>query len=147
MNTFASRIEVRWSDLDPNFHVRHSAYYDYGASSRVEFLHRHGITAKFMQGHFFGPMLFREECVFRKEIRFSDIVTVDLKLRKARKDYSRWTILHHISINDNILAAVVTVDGAWIDLNKRKLTVPPAEVGAAFEVMPKDEHFDWAVQT
>src|SRR4028118_50413 len=147
MNTFTSRIEVRWSDLDPNYHVRHSAYYDYGASSRVDFLHRHGITAKFMQDHFFGPMLFREECVFRKEIRFSDNVTVDLKLRNARRDYSRWSILHHIFTDNNILAAVITIDGAWIDLNKRKLTSPPAEVGAAFEVMPRDPHSEWAVQT
>jgi acyl-CoA thioester hydrolase len=147
MNSFNTKIEVRWADLDPNFHVRHSIYYDYAASSRVDFLHQHGITAQYMQTHAFGPVLFREECVFRKEIRFSDTVRVDLKLKKARPDYSRWTILHGIYINNDILSAVITIDGAWIDLVKRKLTLPPPEVGGAFEKMHKDEQFEWAIQT
>ena len=33
MASFIKEISFRWSDLDPNFHVRHSAYYDFGAST------------------------------------------------------------------------------------------------------------------
>ena len=44
MNVFEKKPEIRWSDLDPNYHVKHSAYYDYGAYSRISFFNDHGIT-------------------------------------------------------------------------------------------------------
>lgn len=31
-------FEVKWADLDPNRHMRHSAYNDYAAHMRVKFL-------------------------------------------------------------------------------------------------------------
>lgn len=38
MEKFIQEIQLRWSDLDPNFHLRHSVYYDWGAFCRIEFL-------------------------------------------------------------------------------------------------------------
>ena len=143
MDTFIKPIEIRWSDIDPNFHLRHSVYYDFGAYSRICFLDQYGLNAAFMAQHHLGPILFREECVFRKEIRFGDVVSVDLQLSKARKDQSRWTIQHNIYKNQNILAAVLTAEGAWIDTEKRKLTVPPPQVCEVFETMPRTGRFEW----
>lgn len=143
MENFIKEIQVRWSDLDPNVHLRHSVYYDWGALSRIEFLYTHGLTANLMQQLHFGPILFREECVFKKEIRFGDKVTIGLKLLKARKDYSRWTIQHDIIKNDDTLSAILTVDGAWLDTAQRKLARPPAEVSDVFLQMPVDENFQW----
>lgn len=143
MSQFNSSVEVRWSDLDPNFHLRHSVYYDYGAYCRIQFLGSYGITAQFMQLQHFGPIIFREECVFKKEILLADKVTIDVKLLKARKDASRWTMQHQFFKNNEIVAAVLTLDGAWIDTIKRKLTVPPPEVQQTFELGPKTEGFEW----
>ena len=143
MENFIKEIQVRWSDLDPNVHLRHSVYYDWGALSRIEFLYAHGLTANLMQQLHFGPILFREECVFKKEIRFGDKVTIGLKLLKSRKDYSRWTIQHDIVKNDDTLSAILTVDGAWLDTAQRKLAKPPAEVSTVFLQMPVDENFQW----
>ena len=47
-----------------------------------------------MQRLHIGPIIFREECVFKKEIRLGDKITIDLHVDKAKKDYSRWTIQH-----------------------------------------------------
>ena len=69
MTSFTNQISLRWSDLDPNFHVRHSAYYDFGAQHRIEILESLGLTMKVLQQQHFGPILFREECIFRKEIK------------------------------------------------------------------------------
>ena len=143
MNQFKIPVELRWADLDPNFHLRHSVYYDYGAFCRIQFLASQGITAQFMHQQHFGPILFREECVFKKEIRLSDTITIDVKLAKARKDGSRWTMQHQIFKNDEILAAVITLDGAWIDTLQRKLLVPPPEVLQSFVLGPKVEGFAW----
>ena len=143
MENFVKEIQVRWSDLDPNFHLRHSVYYDWGALSRIDLLYAHGLTAEVMSQLHFGPILFREECIFRKEIRLGDKVTIGLKLLKSRRDYSRWTIQHDIIKNDDVTSAILTVDGAWLDTIKRKLAVPPPEVSTTFSQMPVGEEFQW----
>lgn len=143
MESFITDVQVRWSDLDPNVHLRHSVYYDWGALSRIDFLNRHGLSTEQMERLKIGPILFREECVFKREIRLGDPVTINLGLLKARKDYSRWTIRHIIMKSAGVVAAILTVEGAWLDVVKRKLAVPPAEVGDVFLQMPRDENFEW----
>jgi acyl-CoA thioester hydrolase len=143
MEKFVKDLQVRWSDLDPNFHLRHSVYYDWGAFCRIEFLSRFQLDPSLMQQLHFGPIIFREECIFKREIRFGDHVTIDLKLAKSRRDYSRWTIQHLIMKNEEILSAVLTLDGAWIDTVARKLTIPPAQAASVFSQMPAAEDFQW----
>jgi acyl-CoA thioester hydrolase len=145
MEKFILPIQVRWSDLDPNFHLRHSVYYDWAALCRIEFLNKHGLTSELMVRQHFGPILFREECLFKREIKMSDEITIDLVLQKSRKDFSRWSIQHTISKNNETVCALVSVDGAWLDTIKRKLTVPPEEVAIIFREMPVAEDFEWAV--
>mgnify|MGYP002651357217 CR=1 FL=1 len=143
MNTFSTEVQVRWSDLDPNFHLRHSVYYDWGAFCRVAFLNQVGLNDKLMQQLQIGPILFREECVFRKEIRLTDKVFIDLKTVAAKKDFSRFTIRHDITKNEGTLSAILTVDIAWIDIQKRKLAVLPAEVQEMLKGSPQAENFQW----
>ena len=143
MEIFVLPVQIRWSDLDPNFHLRHSVYYDWAALCRISFLEGRGLTPALMQKLQFGPIIFREECVFRKEIKYGDQVSINLKLIKGRRDYSRWTIIHEIKKNDNTLCAIVTIDGAWLNVVERKLFIPPAEVVNVFKQMPIDESFQW----
>jgi len=143
MNDFTIDIQLRWSDLDPNFHLRHSVYYDWAALSRIEFLTRFDLTAHTMQQLNIGPILFREECVFKKEIRSGDTITIDLKLLKTRRNYSRWSIQHTVRKNGDTVSAIITVDGAWMNTIERKLATPPAIVEKVFSEMPRAENFQW----
>lgn len=143
MENYNIEVQVRWSDLDPNVHLRHSVYYDWGAYNRIEFLSAHGLPVKTMEELQIGPILFREECVFKREIRLGDKVTIDMELVAAKADFSRWTIRHNIRKNDDTLSAVLTVEGAWLDVVKRKLALPPQQVVDAFEIMPKAVEFQW----
>ena len=143
MESFMLPVQVRWSDMDPNFHLRHSVYYDWGAMCRIEFLYKYNLTAEVMMREQFGPILFREECLFKKEIRLGDNVTINLGLLKSKKNYSRWTIQHTIMKNDDTVSAILTVDGAWLDTVKRKLTIPPGEAVHVFERMPVEKNFQW----
>src|SRR5580765_9053612 len=122
MDRYSKNVEIRWSDLDPNFHLRHSVYYDWGAFSRISFFTEHNLPAAVLQQHNFGPIIFREECVFKREIVFADQVNITLQLQKSRRDFSRWTMIHEIWKNKEILSAIITADGAWIDTKLRKLT-------------------------
>lgn len=143
MEKFEIAVQFRWADLDPNFHFRHSVYYDWATMCRFDFLKERGLNAALMQKLNFGPIIFREECVFRKEINYNDKVSINLKLLISRRDFSRWTIVHEIKKNADTLCALVTIDGAWLNTIERKLFIPPAEVVQIFQQMPSDENFQW----
>jgi acyl-CoA thioester hydrolase len=145
MSEYKKKVEIRWSDLDPNFHLRHSVYYDWGAFVRLSFLNEHGLTPALMLQHHIGPVILREEAVFKREIHFGDTIEVLLYLSKCKEDLSRWTMTHEIIKNGTILSAVLTIDGAWIDTQKRKLAIPPEDFKKEFNAIPKSEHFEWII--
>jgi acyl-CoA thioester hydrolase len=134
---------VQWADLDPNFHVRHSVYYDWCATARIGIMAKLGFTQNFMMEHHIGPIIFREECVFKKEVHFTDTITIQLAITQARRNMSRWTIQHHIYKPDNELAAIVTVDGSFIDTHLRKIAQVPHQLIEAFNKLPKSKEFVW----
>ena len=142
MSAFTVKAEIRWSDIDPNFHVLHSKYYDYCANARMTILTNYGITMQTIQEEHVGPILFREECVFKKELQFGDGIEIHVKLLKADKDFARWSFVNEIWKNGDTLAAVVTVDGAWMDTVKRKLALPPDKFKEAFNKIPKSENYN-----
>lgn len=142
MTSFSKHLTFRWADLDPNFHVRHSVYYDCAAQHRVEILESLGLTMKAFQKEHFGPVLFREECVFRKEIKLGDSIYIHTRVAKMRADASRWSISHEFRNEENLLCATLTVDGAWMDTKLRKLVDPVPEIAIqALASIPKCEDF------
>lgn len=143
MESYIKNVEVRWSDLDPNFHLRHSVYYDWGAYCRMCFFMENGLTPDVLQQQQVGPILLREECQFRREIHFGDNCTIDMVVLHARQDLSRWTIQHQIKKNDHTLAAIVTIDGAWLNTKERKMTLPPEIGHQVFQKLPKHPEFGW----
>ncbi len=143
MNKFTIPLQIRWSDIDANRHLRHSVYYDYGAFCRMELLTQLGLSTRKLEELGIGPILFREEALFRREIVFEDRITINTELVRASEDYSRWSIRHQITKEDGSLAATINIDGAWIDMNKRKLAVPDQFVQDVFAQAPKAEDFSF----
>ena len=80
-------------------------------------------------------------------IKFEDKITVDLNVTKATADYSRWSIRHHLYKEDGTLCAVINLDGAWIDIVKRKLAVPNEFIQTVFQDFPKAEDFESIILT
>jgi acyl-CoA thioester hydrolase len=136
-------IQIRWADLDANRHVRHSAYYDYAAQARIDFMSRAGLDSHKLEEWLLGPILFREECVFRKEIRLEDQVYATTEMLRARHNFSRWALRHQFYKNENILTTVLTIEGAWLDLQLRKLAAPNAFVQSVFASFPRAAEFQW----
>ena len=143
MEVIVQPVQVRWADLDPNFHLRHSVYYDWGAMCRIEYLNKAGLSLKRMQQLQIGPIILREECIFKKEIRPDDVVTIDINLIKAKKDYSRFTIRHIIKKEPGIISAILTVDIAWLNGLTRRLAVLPQEDIKLLEQGPFADDFQW----
>jgi len=138
---YIKQVEIRWSDLDPNFHLRHSVYYDFGAYCRISFLFDNGITEDVMREHSIGPVLFREECFFMKEIILGDKINISLKLKSVSADFRKFSMQHEIFRNENELAALLIVDGAWMDTVKRKIAAPPQMVIETLNTIPKTEDY------
>jgi len=125
---FEKKIEVRWSDCDVNRHVRHSAYYDFGAHCRIRFFESINFDSKKMGTLNIGPVLFKEECSFIKELKLDDIIIINLLRGKMPDDGSRFELHHEIFNSSGDKSAHITVKGAWMDVKARKLTIPPIEL-------------------
>jgi acyl-CoA thioester hydrolase len=137
---FVHPIGLRWADLDPNGHVRHSVYYDWGAIARIAYLQGQGVGLDWMVRHGVGPVLFREEAKFLREVRLTDEVKVELLLAASSVEGRKWRMFHRF-FRGAELAATLEVDGAWLDLKARKVVAPPDEMGRAFAALGRTADF------
>jgi acyl-CoA thioester hydrolase len=137
---FSQPVGLRWADLDPNGHVRHSVYYDWGAMVRIAYLQSRGVGPDWMARNAIGPVLFREEARFLKELRLGDQVVIDVRLSVASAEGRKWQMRHRI-FKGGELAATVEIDGAWLDLRARKIVAPPEELARAFADFNRSEDF------
>ncbi len=142
MTKYTFPIQIRWSDIDANNHLRHSVYFDYAAAMRIKLLSDHGLTTHKLDEFRMGPILFREEAQFKREVRMEDSLVLDVELFKATANYSRWSIRHNYYKDGETLCTIVTIDGAWMDLDKRKLAEPSETIIHAFDQFPKSADFE-----
>ncbi|APZ44918.1 thioesterase [Polaribacter reichenbachii] len=139
---FKVDFTTKWSDFDPNRHMRHTAYNDYAAEVRVRFFAGQNFTLEDFSKHNIGPILFTEETSFRKEIYIGENISANFKVSGLSKDNERWKITHEIFNQAGKLSAIIKVYGAWLDLKTRKLTVPPKEAQHLFLVADKTDDFE-----
>ncbi len=74
---------------------------------------------------------------------FNESLSLTAKILKLREDGSRWSIQHELIKADSTLCAVITVDGAWMDVKNRKLANPTPQI--AIDVLssfPKAPEFE-----
>ncbi|WP_299013027.1 thioesterase family protein [uncultured Polaribacter sp.] len=140
--SFQVDFATKWSDFDPNRHMRHTAYNDYAAEVRVRYFAKYNFSIEEFTKHNLGPILFTEETSFRKEIHLGENITVNIKLQGLSENNERWKIVHEVFNEAGKLSAIIKVYGAWIDLTKRKLRVPPKETQALFNFAEKSEDFE-----
>ena len=133
---------VLWSQIDANQHMRHSAYADFAAQVRLNMLEKVGLNPASLLKRKIGPVLFREELIYLREVVLNDTVSVTAELSKSRSDGSRWSIRHEMYRGDGVKVAVINVDGAWIDMEKRKLCLLPDNLALSF--MHADKTADYS---
>lgn len=132
---------VLWSQIDANMHLRHSAYADFAAQARLQILESLGFNSRLLEKLRIGPILFREELIYMREVRPSDSVKVTCVMTSCRADGSRWSFSQELFRGDGVKAAQINVQGAWVDMEKRKLTALPEEWAKTFMNIPKSPDF------
>src|SRR5690606_17689112 len=132
---------IIWAQIDANRHLRHSAYADLCAQARSNMLEVMGLSLDKIAERNIGPVLFREELVYLREARLNDLIKVTVVMTRYNIDNSRFSFRHEVYRADGTKCAIVTVDGAWMDIEKRKLTLLPAEWQSIVAHLPKSEDF------
>jgi acyl-CoA thioester hydrolase len=74
------RFVVGWGDLDGNNHMGNTAILDLAGDTRFLYFAHHGFPGHRFAEERIGPVIVRDELVYRKELRLLDEFTVDLKI-------------------------------------------------------------------
>ncbi|MGM1429126.1 acyl-CoA thioesterase [Sphingobacterium lactis] len=140
-NTIFYEGQVLWSQIDANVHLRHSAYADFCAQARSNMLNKMGLSLEEFNRRKIGPILFREELSYFREIGLDERITVTVQITKFNTVNSRFSFRHEIFKENGVRAALVTVDGAWMNIVERKLTPIPEEWKDYVAKIPKAEDY------
>ena len=84
--SFQHQFRVGWSDLDGNAHMGNTSYLAHASDTRMLFFAQHGFTLARFASEKFGPVVMRDELVYRKELRLMDEFTVDFQLVGLSED-------------------------------------------------------------
>lgn len=133
--------QVLWSQIDANRHLRHSAYADFCAQARSNMLNKMGLSLDDFAKQKIGPILFREELIYFREVKLDEFIKVDVQLTKLNKINGRFSFQHILYKENQVKAAEVNVDGAWLNLVDRKLTDIPSDWYEILEKIPKSENY------
>ncbi len=139
---FEERFAVRWSDLDANRHVRNTIFSEFATHTRFRLLEAHGFPQTEFESLRFGPVMFREEIHYRRELIFGQEVTVNVLVAGLSKDGSHWRVQQEVSRADAKQAAILRIDGAWLHLDSRKLIAPPRDLRDLLWNMPRTPDFE-----
>jgi acyl-CoA thioester hydrolase len=132
---------VRWSDLDANRHVRNTVFSEFATHTRFRLLESHGFDQASFERLRFGPVMLREEIRYRRELAFGEQVVVHVMIAGLSDDGSQWRVQQEVA-RAGKQAAVLTIDGAWIHLDERKLIAPPEGLLSILRALPRIDGFE-----
>lgn len=139
---FEEHFSIRWADLDANRHVRNTIFSELATHTRFRILESQGFAQQDFERLRFGPVMFREDVRYRRELVFGERVSVNLTVAGLSSDGSRWRVRQDVSRADKKQAASLTIDGAWIHLESRTLMGPPGELHELLESLPRANEFE-----
>jgi acyl-CoA thioester hydrolase len=133
---FSLEFDVRWADCDPNRHLRHSAYADYATHVRFAYIEAQGFALPRFEEERFGPVIFREETQYLREVRLGERIKLDFEVLAFSEDHIRWSVMHTVWNGAGKRAAIVSLDGCWLDMDTRKAIVPPDDLRDIMRRLP-----------
>lgn len=139
---FQEHFTARWADVDANRHLRNTVFSELATHTRFRLLQAHGFGQAAFESHRFGPVMFREEVRYRREVLFGETMTVNVLFAGLSPDGSHWRVRQEVARADGKQAAVLTIDGAWIHLDTRKLVPPPPALLDILRRLPRTGDFE-----
>jgi len=139
---FERTLYARWGDMDFNGHMRNTAFLDAAADVRMMFFASNGFPMSEFEKRRIGPVILRDELDYFRELRLLQPVRVTLETSGLSEDGTRFRLVNQFFREDGVRAVRVTSTGGWLDLERRKLTAPPAELRTLLEQIDRTETFE-----
>ena len=134
---YLKSFEVRWSDLDANYHLGNSSYVDYMSHTRMAYLYENGFDQKILSVHSMGPVVFYEHIYYLKEVLPGANVRVSLEFKGLSENGMFFEFHHNFYDSRGKHLAHAEMMGGWINLKTRKLTALPPELLDKFRNLEK----------
>jgi acyl-CoA thioester hydrolase len=125
---YSTELEVIWSNLDANRHMRNTAYSEFATHGRIDYFNEHGYSLDVLGNEGIGPVLLKEEVTYFREVKMQDKLKITVTLSRSTANYDRYTISQDIIKENGKKAARVIIHGAWMNLNSRQLVSPPQKL-------------------
>lgn len=135
------RFRVGWGDLDANQHLGNRAILDRAADARLLWFAANGFAGPRLAAARFGPVIVRDELVYRHELRLLDEFTVDVRLTGLSDDAVRFALQNTFRNAEGEVTTVVRSEGVWFDLDQRRPRRPPTELEAILRAMPRSTDY------
>lgn len=139
---FKKSMEVRWSDIDANQHLTHTAYAVFSTHTRVMWMESIGYSMADLLRSGFSAVFLKEQTEYFCEIYLGEMVHIELHFAGESEDHSHWKFVQKFLNSQGKLSAINTVYGAWIDAKTRKISAPPPVLLDKFCTMSKDDNFE-----
>lgn len=140
--SYTKEIEVRWSDLDANGHVTHTAYASFATHTRTSWMNEIGFPIPKLIELGLLAVLTKEVIDYHREVFLNEKIKVVVYYAGASSDSTRWKFRQEIYKENGKLAAVDTVYGAWINTGTRRIVVPPQDFLTALNQVEKAKEFE-----
>lgn len=138
---FEKSFFAGWGDMDFNSHMKNTAYLDMSGDSRMMFFSEHGFPMSEFVRLKIGPVIMKDEIEYFKEVNLLEEIKVYLMLGGISEDGSRFQMRNDFIKSNGKLAGRVISIGGWMDLQERKLVVPPESLFHALSLLPKTDNF------
>jgi acyl-CoA thioester hydrolase len=142
MDRYAKTFTVRWADCDVNGHMRNTSYSEYAIDTRMAYLAENGFPFESFVASGIGPVLLHESIDYLREVPLGGTLEVDLAITGLSPDLARFKFEHDIWLPGRKKAARIVLYGGWMDLQKRKLRVPPDDLQRLLRASPRGEPFE-----
>lgn len=135
---FTREFVAAWSDMDFNAHMANTRFLSLCGDVRMMFFAEHGVTADVFIQQRIGPVVMSDAIRYYNEVHLGQTIRVTLALSGLSEDGSRFRFRNEFFTGDD-RAAVITSTGGWLDIETRKLRIPPPEL---FDVISTLDHSD-----
>lgn len=139
---FEKTFHVGWAQVDFNGHLGNTSFLDLAVDVRMFFFSENGFPVHEFQRQRFGPVILKDEMEYFREFKMLDKVRITFQAAGLSDDASRFRIRNEFFKEDGKLAGRLTTVGGWLDLNKRKLRVPPDAMAEAMRSLVRTDDFE-----
>lgn len=137
---YEKMLMAGWGDMDFNSHMRNTAYLDKCGDVRMMYFAENGFPMSEFMRLRLGPVVMKDEIEYFREFHLLDEIKVTMSMAGMSDDGSRMLLRNEL-FRKGTLAARITSYVGWIDLEKRKLTLPPDNLLKPLRDLDRTEDF------